>query len=202
MGKRGTSHIDWVISIGIFIVYVLLLLVWIKPGYEPVFEQDTLVSIVKNNIEKDHDVEVLKTLVVAHRPNGDIEIYGTGKNEYWVISSEDFSYDSNPGPLETLAPLDCTGVSIGENVAKKGLSGFSLPGFNPSNWGFPSSREFKIILTNFGGSDVCYSKMGSVNCDSFESDSNVPVYSNEWRYNVVVNENGDLEPVLITILIW
>ena len=233
MGKRGTSHIDWVISIGIFIVYVLLLLVWIKPGYEPVFEQDTLVSIVKNNIEKDHGVEVLKTLVVAsgcaaangyynfdldvndfkavklsdgvevgYRPNGDIEIYGTGKNEYWVISSEDFSYGSNPGPLGTLAPIDCTSVSIGENVAKKGLSGFSLPGFNPSNWGFPSSREFKIILTNFGGSDICYSKTGSVNCDSFEPDSNVPVYSNEWRYNVVVNENGDLEPVLITILIW
>ena len=232
MDKRGASHIDWVISIGIFIVYVLLLLVWIKPGYEPVFEQEILVNIIKNNIEKDHGFEVFKTLVVAdncgaangyytfdldtnnfkaiklsdgvevgHRPNGDIEIYSTGKNEYWVISSDDFNYNPNPGPLGTLTSVECASVSVGESVVKKGLSGFSLPGFNAGDWGFPTSREFKIVLTDFGGGDVCYGKTGSVNCETFEPDNNVPVYSNEWRYKIV-DVNGNLEPVLVTILIW
>ena len=47
--KRGNVHIDWVISISIFLTYIIVLLAFIKPSYEPSFEGDVLVNMVKNN---------------------------------------------------------------------------------------------------------------------------------------------------------
>ena len=64
MEKRGATHIDWVVGMGIFIMYILLLLVWIKPGYKPVFEEGSLINIVKKHIEEDLSVEVGKTLLI------------------------------------------------------------------------------------------------------------------------------------------
>ena len=64
MGKKGASHIDWVISVGVFIIYILLLLTWIKPSYKPVFEEVALIDIVKNGIIEKHTVTVSKSFVV------------------------------------------------------------------------------------------------------------------------------------------
>ncbi len=48
MKKRGAIHIDWVISMGIFIIYIIVLLILIKPSYKPEFEGDVLTTMVKN----------------------------------------------------------------------------------------------------------------------------------------------------------
>tara|TARA_Y100000034_G_C6896799_1_gene413633 strand:- start:1789 stop:2514 length:726 start_codon:yes stop_codon:yes gene_type:complete len=241
MKKRGATHIDWVISIGIFIVYVLILLVWIKPSYKPVFEEESLITIIKHNIEKDHSIEVGKTLLILegctaagnketftlsnYLPglgvgNFDVikvidntrALYKSGvtiglydaslRNEYWIIGSDDFNnYGSNPGNLDSLGEDPTCTVSIGETILKKGLSDTTLSGFNPSSWGFPGSRDFKIILSDFGDTEICYNKQGSVDCDSYQPDSGAIVYSNEWRYNVLDKDWGT-EAVLIVILVW
>ena len=98
--------------------------------------------------------------------------------------------------------MECS-ISAGEPIVKKGLKYFPLPSLNADDWGFPSSREFKIILTELSGSknQVCYSKTGSVNCDSFQPDSNVAVNSFEWRYNILYKDHN-YSPVMINILIW
>jgi len=63
MEKKGAIHIDWVISMAIFIIYLLLLLVLIKPSYKPSFEGDVLVDIIKENFIKENNVEVYKTIL-------------------------------------------------------------------------------------------------------------------------------------------
>ncbi|MEW6063089.1 MAG: hypothetical protein AB1571_01830 [Nanoarchaeota archaeon] len=47
--KKGVSHIDWVVSMGLFIVYVLILFIFIKPGYRPIDEGKILLKIVEND---------------------------------------------------------------------------------------------------------------------------------------------------------
>lgn len=47
MGKRGVSHIDWVISMGIFIVYVILLIVFLKPGVSPINKPEGLITLLE-----------------------------------------------------------------------------------------------------------------------------------------------------------
>lgn len=96
MNKRGDTHIDWIISLGIFIVFILLLLVWIKPGYEPKYEEETLIDIVKNGIEKDFTWEVSKTLLRldcnqlgTYAFNLDDYIHGVGSGKINVIAIKD-----------------------------------------------------------------------------------------------------------------
>ena len=75
MSKKGASHVDWIVSIGIFIVYVLILLVWLKPGYQPVFEEDIFIQTVKNGIEKDNSVKVFKTLLHLECGNSGVHTF-------------------------------------------------------------------------------------------------------------------------------
>jgi hypothetical protein len=247
MKKKGASHIDWVVSIGIFIVYILLLLVWIKPSYKPVFEESSLINIVKGNIEKDiddsgftwkvttnllkldctggtgtYDVDDFDDLIpglsVNHfdvRKTSDdtradyegklkVNLYSaSGKNNYWVISSS-ANYGQNSGDLGVINPaISCDHIG-GQPIVKVGFTNNLLQGLNPSKvsgWGFPDSRDFKIILDDLNNGITCYGRDGSVNCDSLEPDSNAVVYASEWRYNIL-DAQGDSEPVLLNILVW
>ena len=61
--KKGNVHIDWVISIAIFMTYIILLLAFIKPSYKPSFEGDILVNLVKENFYERTEWEVTKTLI-------------------------------------------------------------------------------------------------------------------------------------------
>jgi hypothetical protein len=235
-GKKGnSSHIDWVISLGIFIVYILLLLTWIKPSYQPAFEQDVLLNIIQRGIEKDNEVAVGKAYLKLDSCSGDgkstfsldlpginignfkivkvsdgsevgysgkATVQAVGTKEYWIINSANFNnYGSNSGPLTGLPDVSCTPI-IGENILKKGLSGFTFPVFKPIDWGFPDTRDLKIIIDDLKGNIICYDKDGSKNCDDIEPDNNAVVYSREWRTNVITDNEGNFEPILINILVW
>lgn len=58
INKKGDGHVDWIISIGIFLVYLLGMFVLIKPGVMPVYDYDTLLDIVEEHFKE--DVKVVK----------------------------------------------------------------------------------------------------------------------------------------------
>jgi len=80
MNKKGLSHVDWVISMGMFILYVMFMLLFIKPGVTSMFKDENLVGIVENNlfeegyvsIEKIPVYVVLKDLSDGQDPAGSI----------------------------------------------------------------------------------------------------------------------------------
>jgi len=48
--KKGIgAEVDWVIAIGVFLIYLALTLVFFKPGIKPVYNSDTLLEIVDEN---------------------------------------------------------------------------------------------------------------------------------------------------------
>lgn len=59
--KKGASHVDWAISMGIFLIYLFTLFVLIKPGAKPVYTQETLLSIVEEKFEENTTWVVKKT---------------------------------------------------------------------------------------------------------------------------------------------
>ncbi len=61
--KKGNVHIDWVISISIFLTYIIILLAFIKPSYKPSFEGDVLVNLVKKNFDEKIEWQVKKNLL-------------------------------------------------------------------------------------------------------------------------------------------
>lgn len=51
--KKGQSHVDFAVSVGIFLVYLLLLFIFIKPGYYPEYQGQGLLKIVELNMKSD-----------------------------------------------------------------------------------------------------------------------------------------------------
>ncbi len=49
MEKRGIGHdLDWIIGISLFILYMLFVIVTLKPGVEPLHKGDTLINIIQD----------------------------------------------------------------------------------------------------------------------------------------------------------
>ena len=57
MDKKGDGHVDWIISIGIFLIYLLGMFVIIRPGIEPSQDYDTLLDILEENVKEDVNIE-------------------------------------------------------------------------------------------------------------------------------------------------
>lgn len=48
--KKASTNVDWVISLGIFLTYVLFLFIFLKPGIQEEYDQDSLFDILERNI--------------------------------------------------------------------------------------------------------------------------------------------------------
>ncbi|MFH1332376.1 MAG: hypothetical protein ABIH63_03790 [archaeon] len=70
MSKKGAaSHVDWAISIGLFVVYTLLLFIFLRPGIQPVYSQSNLLKIVESGFNSDAKYSIDK-IPFFIRPNG------------------------------------------------------------------------------------------------------------------------------------
>ncbi len=57
MKKRGAIHVDWVISMSIFLIYLIVLLVLIKPSYKAEFEGDVLTNMIKDEFLRQNKID-------------------------------------------------------------------------------------------------------------------------------------------------
>lgn len=64
MKKRGSTHADWVVSLGIFLVYTLSLFLLIQPGVEPIFKNENLIKIVENSFVDNTRLVIEKTPII------------------------------------------------------------------------------------------------------------------------------------------
>lgn len=89
MNKKGASHADWAISLGIFLVYILSLFLIIQPGVEPIYREDTLLEIVKDAFEGEMNYTIEKTQLVI-TPGPEMPL---GEQEVMVFSDTEFPFD-------------------------------------------------------------------------------------------------------------
>ncbi|MFH1066040.1 MAG: hypothetical protein V1734_06040 [Nanoarchaeota archaeon] len=64
MNKRGASHADWAISLGIFLLYILSMLMIIQPGVEPFYREDQLLKIATENFKENTAYSFYKTPLI------------------------------------------------------------------------------------------------------------------------------------------
>ncbi|MEK6948251.1 MAG: hypothetical protein AABX19_03320 [Nanoarchaeota archaeon] len=61
MNKKGIGNeIDWIIGIGLFLLSIMAIFVLFKPGVNPVYDYDTLIGIVNDNMNNDLTWEITK----------------------------------------------------------------------------------------------------------------------------------------------
>lgn len=51
--KKAATHIEWVISMGIFLIFIISLFIVLKPGYKQPFAGDTLLNILEDNFNEE-----------------------------------------------------------------------------------------------------------------------------------------------------
>ena len=79
--KKGSVHIDWIVSMGIFLSFIVIILGFIRPGYEPRYEGDVLIDMVVEEFMERVEVNVSKTLLI---------LGGCSTGEYQSITLKDY----------------------------------------------------------------------------------------------------------------
>ena len=49
LNKKGLHYVDWVISMGTFIIAIIAILIYLKPGVKPEYNRESLLSIIETN---------------------------------------------------------------------------------------------------------------------------------------------------------
>ncbi|MBI2673216.1 hypothetical protein HYX19_03070 [Candidatus Woesearchaeota archaeon] len=84
--KKGASHVDWAISMGIFLVYIIGLIIFLRPGVQPILNGDTLINLVQNNLDNETYLKVGKAPLLINLTNA-----AAGK--YSIHINKGFPYD-------------------------------------------------------------------------------------------------------------
>ena len=61
MKKRGVSHVDWVISMGIFILYVVALFIFLRPGVTVEHKPQALLDLMEEEVKNEIVINVKET---------------------------------------------------------------------------------------------------------------------------------------------
>jgi len=117
LGEKGSTHVDWAISLGIFLVYVLSMFILIQPGIEPIQRNDQLISIVEDNLIEEITAELTKTPVKIEGISGPARITITDSvpfdgsayhaavvdgNVYYAAASENYLEYDTPDAEQTV----------------------------------------------------------------------------------------------------
>ena len=69
--KRGLTHIDWAISIGLFLIYLIVVIVLFRPGIAEDYTADFLSSIIKQGIEENSSI-IIEKMPIFIEPLGSV----------------------------------------------------------------------------------------------------------------------------------
>ena len=117
--KKGAIHVDWAISMGLFLLYVVLLFILIKPGAEVEHKPENLFTIIENNFFPETSIIIKEVNFIVDRCIGP----GTPpeKNAKITIDSSNNDYrfseliDTKTG--EVFTGSGTNGVNVGNRVS-------------------------------------------------------------------------------------
>jgi len=130
MKKRGIGHhLDWIIGISLFMLYIVFLIVTLKPGIQPLHKGDTLLSIIQDRFTNATTWNVTKL---------ELNIKDAGCSGSIIYCSLDFpfSYDNSHTKIYNEADNSGALFSISGNLNIESCEGSGIAF---------TSAKFKII---------------------------------------------------------
>lgn len=111
--KRGAIHVDWAISMGIFLIYVIFLFTLIKPGYYEEFKPENLFTIVEGNFIKNTvtSVKEIQFVIESCGGNGNFKLEDSnGRYKFSELFRDGVLINKDDGSVTT------PGISIGNQI--------------------------------------------------------------------------------------
>ena len=212
MNKKG-GHVDWVISMGIFIIYIFALFILIRPGVKPVYRPTDLLNNLQQNFEEDviWTVKTVPLFVRICRPGAESASVDVNiPDSDWRISRA--ILNNNPGNAVNF-PLNCEGEGYSNDIVTIFISQSGL--YDPQDYLNLEEECFFNELT--GG--ACEAELGVVedikglnqnSLDGLTSDitqSDVDIYKNlkaswgvpeEKDFSISIDRevNGQIENII------
>ena len=213
---KGQIHTEWVISLGIFLLYVLGMIIFIKPGYVSYYGEKDLINIVENGFKEKYYWNVKKVPLFVEECNCPTD--GSECSITFSLTANEWSVNEKYGPFNqpqsekifwfVFSPI---GDKDKEFIIRDESSGCddattkeysigtveNVYGINKKNLiyenlkkdlNYPENKDFILKLNN--------KEIGSE-----KSSQGVNVYVKEWN-DFYVDENGNREGVKVSITIW
>lgn len=142
--KKASSQVDWAISIGIFVVAILLLFIFLRPGVEPEQSPLRLFKDIETNLNK-NAMYSISQYVLFIRPKPDPDFFPPIAGDYQLgIEDVDFPFeDHNPKSYALI--LDNRTYMPFEIEFDKGAKSLDGLRFNASLEGY-NKNYFYILL--------------------------------------------------------
>lgn len=223
--KKGSIHVDWVISMGIFLVYLIALLILIKPSYKPSYEEDVLTTMIKDEFLKQNKIDAGFVVYTTNEDDPDcVEGYApiiipkiNEILEESTIDTNDIYFKLLKAP-RTYKAYFLDGLS-GSNFVTQGQCDAEIGGvvyynglktnlnFNPDEVDknikfkdkFPSSRNYKITIYEDGSENKIISTGELISSDA-------KIYVLDWSNAKLSwdNTNNEIkrENIIINIRVW
>lgn len=112
MNKKGLAYVDWIISLSLFIVTVLMIFAFLRPGVEPTFESKDLINIVERNFLGENSWEVVSIPVAIQNIENNsysVILEHTGLSEWNFIG---YTSTQNLDNLHIIATNTSSEISI------------------------------------------------------------------------------------------
>ncbi len=148
MYKKGaSSHVDWAISVGIFVIYILLLFIFLRPGTEPAYSQDKLLDIVESNLDTDGKYSIEMTPLFIRPVVGNFPEANPSKGQYQVqISDTDLPFTDKDDKSFSLQLVNHTELGFKMDL-KNNPRGDSIR-FNSTFEGYDKNYTFILIYSS------------------------------------------------------
>lgn len=62
--RKGATHADWAISLGLFLVYILSMFMILQPGIQPIFKDEQVMAIAEQGIKDSSEFVIARTPIV------------------------------------------------------------------------------------------------------------------------------------------
>jgi len=239
--KKGLSSVDWIISLGIFLIYVIVIFIIFKPSIAEEYPKEYLTSILRENLQKDaywqtfektpvfidssvsgdFQIQILYPFSVEEENTLILDASGSqipfdvitgsptdtlaldlslvqGKQIIYIIHSE--SAYSTTQPSFLLLSSDSYSIQYGVSEHTSGFSSEklnSLPSYETlkQQWNYPMYKEFSITIKNA----ITDTELFIFGLTEIPEDKRIDaLYLND----ILLNDNGDITPLLIIFKAW
>ncbi|MBT6995061.1 hypothetical protein HN865_02770 [Candidatus Woesearchaeota archaeon] len=135
MNKRGLSHIDWVISFGVFVIFLLLLFIWFGPSLTTEYSEEYLGGIASKGFKDASYHEVFRYPVFSE------PIIGATNVAFRFILPEAFIGQD----IERFSMVDIAG----NNIDKRGIDGSNYFVFRDDFFVPGVVNEYSLFYSEF-----------------------------------------------------
>ncbi len=97
MQKRGATHADWAISLGLFLIYILSMFMILQPGVQPIYKEEQLIKNLKQEITDKTEFVLSQTPLIITTD----DLAGAGTYEITIDAPLPFEKDGTKAAIFT-----------------------------------------------------------------------------------------------------